>query len=150
MKTTITIMTAVLMSTASFAQNNQVQAILKNYLQLKDALVQSDNEQAAKQASALSKEIEQATEIKGKETLLKAAQKISKTPDIEKQRAAFAELSSNLWAIVKDEANTSQDLFYQYCPMKKSYWISSEAAIKNPYYGSKMLTCGNVSEKKTK
>jgi hypothetical protein len=30
--------------------------------------------------------------------------------------------------------------------MKKMYWLSSEAAIKNPYYGKMMLTCGSVTE----
>jgi hypothetical protein len=26
------------------------------------------------------------------------------------------------------------------------YWLSSEAVIKNPYYGKAMLTCGKVTE----
>jgi hypothetical protein len=30
--------------------------------------------------------------------------------------------------------------------MKKSYWLSADEAIKNPYYGNMMLTCGKVSE----
>jgi len=37
-------------------------------------------------------------------------------------------------------------LYQQYCPMKKSYWLSKDAAIKNPYYGKQMLTCGKVSD----
>jgi hypothetical protein len=28
--------------------------------------------------------------------------------------------------------------------MKKASWLSNDKAIKNPYYGSAMLTCGNV------
>jgi Protein of unknown function (DUF3347). len=28
--------------------------------------------------------------------------------------------------------------------MKKANWLSSEKEIKNPYYGSTMLTCGSV------
>jgi hypothetical protein len=30
--------------------------------------------------------------------------------------------------------------------MKKAYWLSPDKAIKNPYYGSAMLTCGKVTE----
>ena len=30
--------------------------------------------------------------------------------------------------------------------MKKAAWLSSEKQIKNPYYGSSMLTCGEVTE----
>lgn len=39
-------------------------------------------------------------------------------------------------------------VYYQYCPMKKAYWLSMEKEIKNPYYGSSMLTCGKVIETK--
>ena len=31
--------------------------------------------------------------------------------------------------------------------MKKAYWVSQESEIKNPYYGSSMLSCGKVIEK---
>jgi len=30
--------------------------------------------------------------------------------------------------------------------MKDAYWLSNETAIKNPYYGSRMLTCGSVKD----
>jgi hypothetical protein len=30
------------------------------------------------------------------------------------------------------------------------YWISVDEPIKNPYYGSKMLTCGSITEKSNK
>jgi len=29
--------------------------------------------------------------------------------------------------------------------MKKSSWLSNDTSIKNPYYGSSMLTCGKVT-----
>ena len=41
-------------------------------------------------------------------------------------------------------------VYYQRCPMfnngKGANWLSKESAIKNPYYGNKMLTCGSVTE----
>jgi hypothetical protein len=39
-----------------------------------------------------------------------------------------------------------QPVYQDYCPMKKAYWLSSEAAIKNPYYGSQMLSCGKIND----
>ncbi len=30
------------------------------------------------------------------------------------------------------------------CPMAKARWIQKGSAIKNPYYGKKMLTCGEI------
>jgi hypothetical protein len=55
-----------------------------------------------------------------------------------------------MWKIVKNNSEIRESVYYQYCPMKKMYWLSKEETIKNPYYGSKMLTCGNVSDKKVK
>jgi hypothetical protein len=41
-------------------------------------------------------------------------------------------------------------VYYQFCPMAKggkgANWLSKESAIKNPYYGAQMLTCGKVVE----
>ena len=41
-------------------------------------------------------------------------------------------------------------VYYQHCPMynngKGANWLSKESAIKNPYYGSQMLTCGSTVE----
>jgi Cu(I)/Ag(I) efflux system membrane fusion protein len=29
---------------------------------------------------------------------------------------------------------------------KGAYWLSDKEAIRNPYFGDKMLTCGSVEE----
>jgi hypothetical protein len=73
--------------------------------------------------------------------------KISVAKDIEKQRIAFSSLSNNLWLTVKGmKINDNGAIYVDYCPMKDAYWLSSEPAIKNPYYGSSMLTCGSIKE----
>ena len=41
-------------------------------------------------------------------------------------------------------------VYYDHCPMyndgKGGDWISKESSIKNPFYGSQMLTCGKIVE----
>ncbi|HNK84737.1 MAG TPA: mercury transporter, partial [Flavobacteriales bacterium] len=39
-------------------------------------------------------------------------------------------------------------IYLDHCPMYNggADWLSREKAIKNPYYGSSMLTCGSVKE----
>ena len=41
-------------------------------------------------------------------------------------------------------------VYYQFCPMandgKGANWLSKENAVKNPYYGSMMLSCGKTVE----
>lgn len=47
-------------------------------------------------------------------------------------------------------AKTETPTYYQFCPManggKGANWLSKENEVKNPYYGSEMLTCGKVVE----
>jgi hypothetical protein len=45
---------------------------------------------------------------------------------------------------------TKQKLYQDYCPMyndgKGAIWISETKEIKNPFYGSQMLTCGSLKK----
>lgn len=140
-----------------FAQNSQTQSLLTAYYDLKNALVNSDGTVAGSKATEFSKllagidvkslsEVEM-TAFKGaKEALSLEAKQISEAKDIAQQRAYFANLSSQLFKLAKVVKLTKEPIFYDYCPMKKSYWLSDNAAIKNPYYGKQMLTCGLVKE----
>jgi hypothetical protein len=51
-----------------------------------------------------------------------------------------------MFELVKGLMLHTTTLYEQYCPMKKATWLSETAAIKNPYYGSQMLTCGKTTE----
>ena len=37
---------------------------------------------------------------------------------------------------------TGEKIIVAYCPMAPGRWLQTESTISNPYYGSKMLTCG--------
>lgn len=45
---------------------------------------------------------------------------------------------------------TSKVLYQDFCPMyedgKGAVWISEYKEIKNPYLGTKMLTCGSIKK----
>lgn len=156
MKNFILITCSLFFQLSSYAQSS----ILQDYLSVKDALVASKNDLAIAGAEKLSKSIQELDVnalspdqkklfTQQKSNLLKISKGIATDSDIEKQRNMFAELSVILWPIVKS-AKSDQPLFYDYCPMKKMYWISADEKIKNPYYGTKMLTCGSISEKSIK
>lgn len=131
---------------AASAQN--ADKALPSYYALKNALVKGDNQEASKTASSLQASIKEEKHFNEKESLLKLAAKIAEAGDIEQQRASFNELSEQMWKWVKKSERLSSPAYYQYCPMKKSYWLSEEKEIKNPYYGSAMLNCGKVVETK--
>jgi hypothetical protein len=73
------------------------------------------------------------------------ARHMSESKAISHQREHFTSLSANLFTLAKQVRLSRQPIYEDYCPMKKAYWLSGDAAIKNPYFGSSMLTCGKVS-----
>lgn len=142
---------------AGFAQNIQAPSLLTSYYDIKNALVNSDAALAATKAAEFSKaltgidmksissaDMGNVMELQSK--LGADAKDISQSKNIAAQREHFADFSANLFKLAKIIKLTSEAVYYNYCPMKKSYWISDNAAIKNPYFGKEMLTCGSVKE----
>ncbi len=130
--------------------NARLSQMLQSYYNIKDALVTGNNKSASESATAFIKNINGISYKLISEgnvnTLLKDAGTIADTKNIEKQRAAFSNFSTNITAVAKEFKLSDQPVYIQYCPMKKASWLSSEKAIKNPYYGSSMLTCGKVTD----
>jgi len=139
---------------------NQLNAIFDNYFSLKDALVKSDQKSASSIAKVLLSTInlvnmnklsteEHAVWMKIMTSLKSNTDIISTSTKIEEQRNAFMELSVNMYDLIK-VSKQEIPIYYQNCPMyndgKGANWLSKESAIKNPYYGSKMLTCGSTIE----
>ncbi len=133
----------------SFAQDStktQPVQLLNTYYKLKDALVSSNPTSAAASAEELVQTIN-ITENVNDDTragLLKDANTISQSKDIKLQREKFAALSNNMFELAKTVKLSAEPIYQQYCPMKKAFWLSNDKAIKNPYYGSAMLTCGSI------
>lgn len=143
---------AAMFSQNSFSQDTKAEPsqLLISYYNIKEALVAGNANTAAMLAEEF---IKAANGIDDKmisegniNTLLKDATAISKSKNLQEQRTHFADLSANMFALAKAVNLTSQPIYQAYCPMKKSYWLSSDKTIKNPYFGSAMLTCGKVVE----
>lgn len=124
--------------------------LLTSYYNLKEALVKSNSNAATESAKVLVKAVEKIDKEKVKaesrNALLADAGAIAQSKDLKVQREKFATLSVNMFALAKTLKLSAEPIYQQYCPMKKAYWLSSEAAIKNPYYGNQMLSCGKLTE----
>lgn len=68
---------------------------------------------------------------------------------LDHQREHFVLLSKDINDLIKT-FGSHRKLYQDYCPMadegKGAIWISEIKEIKNPYQGSKMLTCGSVKK----
>jgi len=133
--------------------------IVGDYLELKDALVADDKDAAAKtggrMVSAL-KDFDIGSFPAGQQKELKDiiedakehAEHIEKSP-IDHQREHFDVLSKDVIDLIAI-TGTDKTLYQDFCPMynnnKGAQWLSASKEIKNPYYGSKMMTCGSVQK----
>ncbi|WP_298516841.1 efflux RND transporter periplasmic adaptor subunit [uncultured Kordia sp.] len=127
---------------------------IKAYLELKDALVQSDATLAATKSEAFRKALEQITVAKRQQIndywaiIHKTSKRINQNVSIEKQRESFQIISDEMITLLKNFKTFDQQLTIQFCPMaddnKGAYWVSNEQQIRNPYFGDAMLTCGSV------
>ena len=123
---------------------------------MKDALVKTDAKTASEKATALLSSItavkmetlkmdEHVVWMKILKDLTADSKSISETQDIKKQRETFKSLSKTFYELIK-VSKPSETIYYQYCPMQEANWLSKENAVKNPYYGSQMLSCGKTVE----
>ncbi|SHM78550.1 Protein of unknown function [Chryseobacterium carnipullorum] len=143
------------------AQNFTIAPIVKDYFVLKNALV-ADNDKAASSAgkqlfSTLNKVDMKAIPANKHKEYMEIAENAKENAEhigdnagkIDHQREHFASLSKDVSDLIT-LFGTTQKLYQDYCPMyndgKGAVWISEAKAIKNPYYGNKMLTCGSVKK----
>lgn len=139
---------------------NQLTAVYENYFAMKDALVKTDGATASSKAKELLAAInavkmeelstdEHIVWMKVMKDLAFDTKHIEETKSADHQRDHFTTLSKNMYALLK-VSKTGTPTYYQHCPMyndgKGADWLSKENAIKNPYYGSQMLSCGKTIE----
>jgi hypothetical protein len=144
---------------ASIQNNSSTTEIIDSYLQIKNALVEDNKAGAAKggkmMLTAFSNfDMTKLTEAQHKEYMdiiedaKEQAEHISDSP-IDHQREHFENLSVDINDLI-ELLGTDKTLYQSHCPMagdgKGAIWLSEFKEIKNPFLGSKMLTCGSVQK----
>jgi hypothetical protein len=145
--------------TSKNAMHKETAGILDAYFQIKNGLVNDNKENTAKAGTALLAELSKfdmskLTEEAHKEYMditvsaKEHAEHIVKSP-IDHQREHFEALSTDITDLIT-LLGTDKVVYQDFCPMannnKGAYWLSEVKEIKNPYFGSKMLTCGSVKK----
>lgn len=133
------------------------EVIINKYLELKDALVADNGKQSAEAGRNLSVALRDFDAEKyetGQQQELKQIIDDAKEHadhiwegNIGHQREHFLILSKNIADFIAI-TGTSNTLYQQYCPMyndnEGGMWLSASEEIRNPYFGAKMLKCGEV------
>ena len=138
-----------------------LQPVYKSYLAWKDALANDHFEAAAKQAGVMKSNVSKLTENrfsqKDKEfwtkyltALRKSLEHANHLSDIEQLRKSFQTTSAIMVEMTESVQPLGLPVYVQHCPMaddnKGADWLSLEREIRNPYFGSSMLTCGEVTK----
>lgn len=145
--------------TGSENLDSPTERIVIDYLELKDALVADNTEDAAKAGEGLVTAFEEfdMSEYEGEQQqelteiiddAKEHAEHITMS-DIGHQREHFELLSVDMVDLVEITGSPKR-LYQQFCPMyndnKGGVWLSASEEIRNPYFGQKMLTCGTVQK----
>ena len=147
-------------TTTEIQKENQLKAVFDNYFIVKDALITSDGTKTAVAAKGLLTVINtikmdklemeaHMVWMKVFESIKDDVEQIANTKEVKQQRDHFTTLSKDIYTLIQ-VSKYETPVYYQFCPMandgKGANWLSKENTIKNPYYGSMMLSCGKTVE----
>jgi len=132
--------------------NEEFEFYLNHYMDIKNALASDEFNLAQQHLHRFMNFFEEgkgdlapeAVEIRG------LLQRMHLSENIEDFRKHFMDLSNRMIVLLEAEKTLNQKVFLQFCPMANNNqgasWLSLSEQIKNPYFGSSMLDCGNVLE----
>jgi Cu(I)/Ag(I) efflux system membrane fusion protein len=133
--------------------------LFDNYFNLKSALSSDDFSNAKKYGAQMKQELDEiemslfegeAHEawMKQSSQLKKELKHINHYESIQSLRDGFIDISNTLVQLVSTFNILDETVYLQYCPMvnndEGAYWLSKEEEIFNPYFGEKMLKCGET------
>ncbi|MCB1234932.1 MAG: efflux RND transporter periplasmic adaptor subunit [Verrucomicrobiae bacterium] len=142
------------------AFQGQLSPVLDRYLEIHAALAGDDLAPARKAAAVLVEGLD-ATDMallaeKPHEfwmgeliPMREAAAALSRSPDLDAARGEFHRLSDRLIAVARAfDPPSAKPLSVVHCPMafqnRGADWLQNGAEIRNPYFGARMLKCGEV------
>ncbi len=141
--------------------------VLSHYLELKDALVATESKAAQQAASAMRMSLvsflQDSHLVADKEAVLRTVSSTADTlliqldsliavddASCEHQRIFFKPLSAAMYGLLRTIDLHHIPVYRQFCPMahneQSAYWLSLSPEIENPYFGDKMLTCGEITD----
>ena len=157
MGTTVAVLGALALAGAAGAAempSGSLEKLVGIYVPMQEALAGDSLATVKEQAAKVATEAEAILMTKGEKPSLEAiegleavvaAAKATNAAEIKALREQFKALSFAVAKLVEKQAVAGHGIYF--CPMADAYWIQKSGAVKNPYYGAKMLGCGEVVKK---
>ncbi|MDD2677591.1 MAG: metal transporter [Methylacidiphilaceae bacterium] len=121
-------------------------SVMPPYLALGKALSDDSLKGVPSQASAMKSLVEREKSGFFPKELPADLDRLAKATDLDTARLAYKDISDRLIALFRDHHVQTGHYFVCTCPMAQASWIQIDKEIKNPFYGSVMLLCGDVTE----
>jgi hypothetical protein len=146
MKTRLVVMTVALALVPFAARAAEVsKALVQPAIDIQVSLASDKMDGVQQQAMAV--EAEAAKLGAPAARIVGAAKQLEKTTKIADARVAFGAMSEAILAYMEAEKLTpASGVRVAFCPMVKKPWLQRDGEIRNPYYGSSMLTCGTFTK----
>ena len=135
------LLVAAVVTSAGVQASESLKAIVQSYLALHSQLAMDKMDDLKGPARAIAAQA--ATLGKGGAELGKAASRLESATDLKTARDAFSALTDAVIAAGKAEGwKDVEGVRLAFCPMVRRSWLQKDQQIRNPYYGTSMLTCG--------
>ncbi len=154
---------AIVMIDKGGRMDEAISSLMVEYYALSTALVAGNTEKSADMSRGLADQLKKlpvsgmesnetleavVTEIRNE--LQAAADNLSTATAIDGQRKQFQLLSSKMFDLLRAVQYHNKPVYQVYCPMAfnnaGAAWLSEKPEIINPYFGDKMLHCGEIRD----
>jgi Cu(I)/Ag(I) efflux system membrane fusion protein len=148
---------------ASAEFNSAFAKVLTNYYHLKDAFVLSNDSLISKSANLFKADMDSLnlalmqadsaillTADSYKQAISADASTIAAEKNVEERRKSFSTISENMFELIRVVRYSKEKVYQLHCPMAfnnaGANWLNNSADVKNPYFGIKMLSCGEAKD----
>jgi hypothetical protein len=132
---------------SAFQDADPLKAIVGSYLEMQAQLAADKTDGLKPAAAAIVTNAASLGQERGGR-IAQAAKAVADAADLKTAREAFGPLSDAVIAAAQADGKNLAGVKLGFCPMVKRSWLQKDAKVRNPYYGSSMLECGELKDLK--
>jgi aminopeptidase N len=121
-----------------------LKSIVESYLEIQAQLAGDRADGVKSSATAIAAKAESMGEPGA--AIAKAAKALSASTDLKTARESFGPLSDAVIAAMQAAGYQDPAVKLAFCPMVRRSWLQKDEKVRNPYFGSSMLDCGEFKK----